>query len=110
MVNEIDAVEGEIAGDTMVLEITVYEDGEPKNLTEADVSWALLHVNSSDEEVSNGDVETEIVSETDGELRVTVPAGETGGLAGTYRQRLRVSDYDDNKQTWIGEVRFVDVG
>jgi hypothetical protein len=75
-----------IAGDTLTLEVTVTNDsGDPKDLTEADVVFALAEYSSQDplieKTIGSG---VDLVSPADGRLNVQISGSETSEL-GTAR-------------------------
>lgn len=86
-------------------------DGNPVNLTAADIVYELRERAPYDPELSLSDSGVSIVDRDNdaGEFAIKLDTGATGDLEPqTYRERLRVTDSNGNQTTWIGEVPIVE--
>jgi uncharacterized protein YjdB len=99
-----------VAGDTYELNVTVEEDdGTPKNLTSASISFALSRYRGDETvvEKTDSDPGTEITDAQNGKLTVRLEPSDTEGLG---RDEGEEYDYEIEVTDSVGDVATVTVG
>jgi len=95
------------AGDSLRLSITVREDGTPRPLGGATLSWAVAETAGEAPVLTDDDsgVAVTIVDAGAGEVRVDIESGVTSDLAGYYEHELLIAD-SDGEETVVLEGAF----
>jgi len=87
------------------------EDGEPIDITNAEIVWELRIRAPYEPSLSLEDSGVDIVDRVDdeGSFAIRLSTGATADLdPRTYRERVRITDEDGDQTTWLGEVPIVD--
>ena len=114
MTHTIDSVHNWPSGDTRIFPFTVLDkdsDGEPLNITNADINWYLRDRVSSDKVLSldSDGVSLEIVEPFKGEFEISVEKTATEDISGQFREVVILTDADNNRTRWSGTIRIEDI-
>jgi len=110
MPHRIDPYNHHLAGETLVWEHTVEEDGSAKDLSGASVNYYLLaeQGDANDDALlddSDADITAAIVDAANGRIDVTFASGATDPYAGqSLWQRLIVDDAAGDRSIWHGPL------
>lgn len=102
------------AGESLRQELTIEEDGTPKDISGATVTWTLLPVQGADADAAlltgaDDGVDVTIVDGANGRIDITIDQDVTTDLPGQHYQRLVVDDVGPGKQIWGGQFRILDL-
>ena len=102
-------------GDTFRISLVVEEDGEPKDLTDSSVDFAVAEYFGGDVvyERTDNDPDIVVTKPQDGEIVMTVDTEEFENVTirehRTYDYRIRVSDINNNFVTVaVGKITIYD--
>lgn len=97
------------AGESLEQQITIEEDGSPKDITDASVKWELVNTQGDERSEavlteSDSGVTVTVTDATNGRIDITIDQDVTTDFARTmpYWQRLIVDDAGSHKQIWSG--------
>ena len=115
MSHELTSITHKPGGDTLEHIVTATDsdtEDEFKDLRGGDAEWALLTGNLREVLFTEEDdgFNVEITDGEGGEVMITIESEATAGLRGTHYQRLRLRDGSDRQRTYLGKIRFVNVG
>lgn len=114
MTYQIDSVDDWPSGDTRVFPFIVKDNDSSDeffDITDADISWELADIVTSDTVIDDSDSTVTIVvnNASEGNFEVRVDKDATDGLDGDYREIITIVDSRGDKTTWAGRIEIDDL-